>query len=565
MCPAKTVTVNFQPEGRKIVVPIGSTILDAAREGGVWLEGPCGGQGTCGKCRVRVVGDPPEPLAEESMVLPSQDIKRGYRLACRVRVTRDLVVEVPEDSTRYQHLILVTGLEMYTKPKPGIKLERIEEKNKILTRILFGNDEVGKLEGSPGDMLGLALDLGTTTIVAHLVDLFTGQTISSSTCLNPQVVHGDDVISRIKFSQDGKGNSKKLQQEVVDAVNGLIKKACENAPRSSRDIYEIVFAGNTCMHHLFFGLDASGLGRAPYSPSHTGSLSKKTKALGLKTSKYGRIYSLPVIAGYLGADALAVALATGLDRCKGNALAVDIGTNGEILLCKDGHIYGCSAPAGPAFEGAQISCGMRATHGAITWLKIKNNKVETSVIGGGKPRGLAGSAAVDAVAEMLGAGLMETSGKLNPGGPVREGDKGPELGVVDPEKSDTGRPVVFTQADVRQVQLAKSAIATGIEIMLASAKIRADELNEIYVAGAFGNYIGRQSAITIGLLPPVEIKKIVSIGNAAAVGAKRALVSVEERKRAEEIQKKINYVELAGRKDFQERFISNMNLGKSPL
>ena len=288
----------------------------------------------------------------------------------------------------------------------------------------------------------------------------------------------------------------------------------------------------------------------------------EAKKLGIKMSPKGQIYALPVLAGFLGADATAVALTAAMDCYEGTRLAIDIGTNGEVLLCTKGKIYGCSSPAGPAFEGAQISCGMRASTGAISYVRIEDGKVKTSVIGGGKPRGVTGSGLVEAVAELLKTGMLDSSGRFveEKGNKlIRKGKDGLEFVVARKKATAHGKDIVITQKDIRQLQLAKAAIATGISILLGEAEITPEDIDDIFIAGAFGNYIDRESAMAIGLIPEMDPKKIVSIGNAAAIGAKRALVSITERARAEIIQRKLAYVELAGRKDFQEVYMSHIH------
>jgi len=559
------ITVSFQPDGRKVKVPRGSTILEAAVRGGIGVEGPCGGQGTCGKCKVRVVpylGErPPDTLPADREALTAEELHEGLRLACRVRLRSDCTIEVPKDSRMYKHLILMTGLESATVPVPNVtaKVQELESGEKM-TYVLFGDKVVAKHKGENLAVYGAAIDLGTTTVVCHLVDLKDGDTVKSTVALNPQVVRGDDVITRIKFASTTEGYEE-MVHKARDVVNSLIKEACKEASVNPKTVFEVVFAGNTCMHHFFFGLPVDTLGQAPYLPAHTGPLTAPAKKLGLEISPVAQVYALPVFAGFLGSDAAAVALTAALDAYTGTRLALDIGTNGEIMLCTKGKIHGCTSPAGPAFEGAQISCGMRASTGAISYVKVDSGKLVYSVVGGVKPRGITGSGLVDIAAHLLKAGLMDSSGKLKEDvkGAVRHGADGLELVVAPKEATDTGKDIVVTQKDIRQLQLAKAAIASGISITLSVAGITPEDIDDIYIAGAFGNYIDRHSAMDIGLIPRIDPKKIVSIGNAAAIGAKRALVSMTERARAENIQKRMNHIDLAGRKDFQEVFMAHIN------
>lgn len=561
----KIITISFQPHGRKVHVPKGTTILDAAVRAGVGVEGPCGGQGTCGKCKVKVLPfageDIPPRNALEEEALNEEDVAEGLRLACQVPLEFDCAIEVPKDSRIYKHLVLMTGLESATIAVPNVAVSTETIGDETETTVSIGERVVEKKKGEHLEAYGVAIDLGTTTVVCHLVDLREGVVLSSTVDLNPQVARGDDVISRIQHAKSPEGGDW-LTAQARGVVNKLINEACEKADVDNRDLYELVFAGNTCMHHLFFGLDVSSLGKAPYIPSHTGSLTVSAKELGIDINPKGQIYSLPVLAGFLGADAAAVAVTAALDCYEGTRLAIDIGTNGEILLCTKGKIYGCSSPAGPAFEGAQISCGMRAYTGAISYMRIEDGKVRYSVVGSSKPKGITGSGLVDAAAQLVKEGLLDTNGRFTKekkGKLIRKGPDGPELLVA--KKKDTlhGKDIVITQKDIRQLQLAKAAIASGISVLLEVAGLSPGDIDDIYVAGAFGNYIDRGSAMAIGLLPEIDPKRIVSIGNAAAIGAKRALVSMVERARAGTIEKKMNYIELAGRKDFQDIFMSHIS------
>jgi uncharacterized 2Fe-2S/4Fe-4S cluster protein (DUF4445 family) len=558
------ITVAFQPDGRKVKVPVGFTALDATIKGGIGVEGPCGGQGTCGKCKVRLFPCEgkglPEPKDHERKALTKAELKDGIRLACQTVLDCDCTIEIPKDSRMYKHLILMTGLESATAPAPNISVDVREKAGEKTTYILMGKKRIAKRKGEHLEIYGAAIDLGTTTVVCHLVDLRAGATIESTVALNPQVVRGDDVITRIKYASTPDGYEWMVTQ-AREVVASLIKQACEEAAVDPRLVFEVVFAGNTCMHHFFFGLPVDGLGHAPYLPSHKGSLTAPAKKLGLEVNPAAQVYALPIFAGFLGADAAAVALTSALDAYPGARMAIDIGTNGEIMLCSKGKIYGCTSPAGPAFEGAQISCGMRASTGAISYVTFEGGKFAYSVIGGVKPRGLTGSGLVDVAAQLLKAGLMDMHGKLKEDkkGAVRQGPDGLELLLAPKADTDIGKDIVVTQKDIRQLQLAKAAIASGISIILAEAGITPEDLDDIYVAGAFGNYIDRHSAMDIGLIPRMDPKKIVSIGNAAAIGAKRALVSMTERARAESLQGRMNHIDLAERKDFQEVFMAHIN------
>jgi uncharacterized 2Fe-2S/4Fe-4S cluster protein (DUF4445 family) len=559
----KYVTVTFQPDGRKVQVPKGVSIFEAAIQAGEGVEGPCGGQGTCGKCRVKLLpgeGEKlPTPTFLDKRAISDKSLAKGYRLACQVKAKRDCTIEVPKESKTYRHMILMAGLESATVPVPNVSVTTRTEDERTTTTVNIGEKVVATKDGEHLDIYGVAVDLGTTTVVCHLVDLRSGATLGSAVALNPQVPRGDDVISRIKFARNPEG-AKWLTSKAREVVNTLIDRACKKATVDRKDIYEMVFAGNTCMHHLFFDISTGPLGEAPYIPTHKGSLTVLAKEVGITLNPAGQIYSLPVLAGFLGADATAMAISAGLDCYEGTRLALDIGTNCEILLCTKGKIFGCSSPAGPAFEGAEIEHGMRASTGAITYVRIEDGKVITSVVGGKKPRGIAGSGLVEAVAELLREGYLDSSGRLiEKDGLVRKGPDGLEFVLVKEGESVHGGHIVLTQKDIRQLQLAKAAVSSGIAMLLAEAQLSVEDIDDIYIAGAFGNYIDRKSAMAIGLIPEMDPKKVVSIGNGAAIGAKRALVSIRERARAETIQRRLNYVELAGRKDFQDYYMAHIH------
>jgi len=559
----KYVTISFQPDGRKVQVPKGVSILEAAIQAGEGVEGPCGGQGTCGKCKIQLLPgageELPTPTSLDKKAITTTSLKKGYRLACQVEAKKDCMIVVPKESKTYRHMILMAGLETATVPVPNVSVSTSIDDERTTTTVSIGEKVVAIKDGEHLDIYGVAVDLGTTTVVCHLVDLRSGTTLASSVALNPQVPRGDDVISRIKFARNPDG-AKWLTTKAREVVNTLIGRACEKAGVDRKDIYEMVFAGNTCMHHLFFGLSTEPLGEAPYMPTHKGSLTVLGKEVGIHINPAGQIYSLPVLSGFLGADVTAMAISAGMDCYEGTRLALDIGTNCEILLCTKGKIYGCSSPAGPAFEGAEIKHGMRASTGAITYLRIKDRKVVTSVVGGKKARGIAGSGLVEAVAELLREGCLDPSGRfIEKDDLIRKGPSGLEFVMVKKEGTVHGNDIVLTQKDVRQLQLAKAAVSSGIAMLLAEAQVSEDDIDDLYIAGAFGNYIDRKSAMAIGLIPEMDPKKVVSIGNGAAIGAKRALVSVRERARAETVQRRLNYVELAGRKDFQDYYMAHIH------
>jgi uncharacterized 2Fe-2S/4Fe-4S cluster protein (DUF4445 family) len=398
-----------------------------------------------------------------------------------------------------------------------------------------------------GTLLGAAVDIGTTTVVLYLYDLTDGRRLAVTSCLNRQAEYGGDVISRIAAVMRERDPGR-LQEAVLVTVAGLLNEACDLAGVTPRDVYELVAVGNSTMHHLFFGIDPTCLGRYPFWLVERAMLSMQADDLPtLGLSPLGRVVFLPLIGGHLGADTTAVVLATAVHHAAGYRLIIDIGTNGEIVLGGRDGLWACSAAAGPALEGSGISCGMRAQPGAIDDVRIQDGRVHLTVIGGGRPEGICGSGVVATVAEMLRTGIIRASGKMAAGGLDH-------LVLATAEESATGRPIVFTQADVRAVQLAKGAIAAGIRTLFDEAGIEPGSLSEILLAGAFGNYIDIEDAKAIGLLPDIPGAPVRPVGNAAGAGAQMALLSQRHRAEAESLLSRIVPVHLSLRPEFQKLF-----------
>jgi uncharacterized 2Fe-2S/4Fe-4S cluster protein (DUF4445 family) len=435
------------------------------------------------------------------------------------------------------------------------------------------NDEIIDIESgnTAKKSYGIAFDIGTTTVVGYLIDLGSGEELSAIAKTNPQVIHGDDVISRIGFAQQPKGGLEKLQKEAVNTLNEIIRETTQKAKIDKCNIYEAVIVGNTCMHHLFLGLNPINLASSPYIPIIKESLSLKVKDIpGLSLNPAANIYMLPNISAFVGADILAGILSTSMWREDKTILLVDLGTNGEVVLGSKGEFWACSAAAGPAFEGSRISSGMRAAEGAIDKVKIDNKFITYKVIEDGKVRGICGSGLIDLIAELLKLGLINKSGKFidrEEGNSelseeirkrIIKEQKGNKFLLVKGKETENEKPIYLTQRDIREVQLAKAAIFAGIKILLKEVNIPLRDIQEIFLAGAFGNFIDKKSAIRIGLLPNLSLKKIESVGNAAGRGAEITLCSKKMREVSEEISKKVKYVELSSRPDFQEEFIKAM-------
>ncbi|OIP72734.1 hypothetical protein AUK42_01855 [Candidatus Atribacteria bacterium CG2_30_33_13] len=617
--------ITFLPDKKNIEVNQGTTALEALERAGINIDTPCGGKGICGKCKILINTGITTATPIEEELLSEEEIKKGFRLACQAKLFKDTIIEVPSEirldfkgvfSSNLKgdiHRIkknfaldsnlkkVFLGLEKpslddqrsdWERIKDGLSLKKIEnisnlkislpilKKIPLLIRkadfrvtVTICNDEIMDLESdnTAKKSYGMAFDIGTTTVVGYLIDLGSGEELSAVAKTNPQIIHGDDVISRIGFAQQPKGGLEKLQKEIVITLNEIIRETTQKAEIDKSNIYETVIVGNTCMHHLFLGLNPIHLAPSPYIPVIKESLSLKVKDIpGLSLNPAANIYMLPNISAFVGADILAGILSTSMWREDKTILLVDLGTNGEVVLGLKKKLWACSVAAGPAFEGARISSGMRAAEGAINKVKIDSKFIIYKVIEDGKVRGICGSGLIDLIAELLKLGLINKSGKLigrEEGNSelseeirkrIIKGQKGNKFLLVKGKETENGKPLYLTQRDIREVQLAKAAIFAGIKILLKEVNIPLEDIQEILLAGAFGNFIDKKSAVRIGLLPNLPLKKIESVGNAAGRGAEITLCSNKMREVSEEISKKVKYVELSSRPDFQEEFIKAM-------
>lgn len=414
-------------------------------------------------------------------------------------------------------------------------------------------------------LYGMAFDVGTTTIVGYLYELTTGVHLATVSCLNAQAAYGADVISRIAAAECGPAEQNELQAAVVGSVNRLIDEACAKGDINPGDIFDLVMVGNTCMHHLFFGICPDSLGRAPYKPVCRGATTEDAARFGIAVNSAARVHWLPGVAGFVGADTVAMLLAHTPATDGKIRLAVDIGTNGEIVLSAKGKLWACSAAAGPAFEGVAISQGTRAVNGAIDHVFFAaNGDFDYTTINGEKAVGICGSGIVDAIAAMLRCGLISRLGAIiKSGNRLLDSRRAPRDGECAIRIARTGPAdtVSITQGDIRQLQLAKAAIRAGIDYLLQSAGVLARDVDEVLLAGAFGNYVTPESAIAIGLFPADFSGKIRPIGNAAGAGAQAALLSRSKRASADIIAGQVEYVELAGRTDYQNYYIDAILLG----
>jgi uncharacterized 2Fe-2S/4Fe-4S cluster protein (DUF4445 family) len=587
-------------------------VLDAAAAAGLAIESLCAGRGTCGKCRVQVLsGDVGEPDGAERQHLSPSELKAGFRLACRLPVSGPLTIHIPDAALRHAQRIVVEGATAETVHDPAVTKVCIAlppattedpapDAERLLTRLgdrvtggvphgvardlpltlAAGEGRVTAVmhDGSlisvePGDTsgscFGVAFDIGTTTVVGYLIDLNTGSQRSVAAAMNPQVAHGDDIISRIQFASDAEGRET-LTSQLIETLNRLLGRAAAEAGVRADHVYEITAVGNTTMMHLALELDPSGLGQSPYAPVVTAPLLLPAANVGIAVNSRTPLYALPGIAGYVGADTVGVALATGLDEATAPTVAVDIGTNGEVAVAAGGRLLVSSTAAGPAFEGARIRHGMRAADGAIERVEIADDVILRTVEGA--PAGLCGSGLIDAVAELVRLGIITESGQLLAADAapasapdavrrrLRETEEGIVFELASAEDAANGTAVVLTQHDVRELQLAKGAIAAGISLLLEEVGVAAEQVEEVLLAGAFGNYVRKESAVAIGLLPDLPLDRIRSVGNAAGAGAKLALISRAMRARAEAIARRAEHVELSFRSRFYDAFTEAMAL-----
>jgi uncharacterized 2Fe-2S/4Fe-4S cluster protein (DUF4445 family) len=425
------------------------------------------------------------------------------------------------------------------------------------------NHEVIGLSTWSSHQLGLAVDLGTSKIADYLVDLNNGQILAAKGITNPQVSYGEDVISRISYAMESLTKRARLQKLVREALNQLTVDLCAEIGAEAEQIVEAVVVGNTAMHHLFLGLPVRQLALSPYVPAVSKALDIKARDLGLRIAPGAYVHLLPNIAGFVGADHTAALLATGAGESRGVVVTLDIGTNTEVSLIDSGKIATVSCASGPAFEGGHIKHGMRATSGAIERLRIVKDSIRYQTIDGAPPIGICGSGILDAMAQLYLVGVLDKSGKMTDSHPrVRTNGKQCEFVLVNKDEQNEHPAIVITQQDIRELQLAKAAIRTGIQVLLEANGRHEEEIKQVIIAGAFGSYIDVSSAITIGMLPALPLDRFRQVGNAAGMGAKLALISLSLRDEARAIASRVNYIELANSSNFMQTFIQASYIGQ---
>ncbi len=624
---AETFSVTFvsseeKGAARHVSVAADKTYLDAAHAAGVAMEATCGARGRCRSCRVKIVkGEVPPPTIQDTVQLGHDQVRENFRLACQTKVIADSAVMAVPPKSEAGHqilaadasaaigrgLVLESGVkkfaikakaptsehvqtadwdEIHSVLPEGVTRElsldvmrkiptALRAKSGDMTVTTFRDRVIDLEPGDTSDQLyGMAFDVGTTSIVGSLLDLTTGECLANVGGVNPQAVYGGDLMSRIAYAQFDTKKLATLRARVLNALGEFVKEASAEAEVSPDHIYKIIVVGNTCMHHVLLGIDVSYVGLAPYAPTVNDPIVVSASELPLKSAVNAQVCLLPIVAGFVGADTMGCVLATRIFESEEMRALVDIGTNGEVVMGHKGKLMACSAPAGPALEGAQIRHGMRGAVGAIEKVEITDD-VSCMVIGGTPAIGICGSGLIDVCAKLVDAGVMDRSGRFRRKGReelpealqarFRDTPNGIEFVLVYATDAGKDEDITITQADVRQIQLAKSAIFSGIAMLQKVMGVADADLTELLMCGGFGNYINVENAVKIRLVPNLPVENITYAGNAALMGAQIALLSEAERQRATDLARSIEHVGLATHPDFQDLFVEGMSfLGGQP-
>jgi uncharacterized 2Fe-2S/4Fe-4S cluster protein (DUF4445 family) len=607
------------PTTRGVRVPPGVTVFDAASWNGIAIDSTCGGHGTCHKCRIQVTSAVEVPVTRHDVRTFTPDqLADGWRLGCLLHATRDLAVEVPPLTTRPKAATVGIGRQVILRPalqKRYVELAEatLADQRTDLVRLTDAIDDLeltadlhvlrrlstvlrqadfkvtavildeALVDVEPGDTTAvrhaIAFDLGTTTVVGTLLDVGTGTPLAVASALNAQQPFGGDVITRISATMMDPDALGRLQRAAGQTLADLAGRVCREAGVDPHDVYEVAVAGNATMTALVLGIDPEPLGVAPFVMSSAQPPDVLASEIGLSLHPRARAFFFPALGAYVGGDIVAGMLATGMDRDKRTRLFIDVGTNCEIVLSDGETLLSTAAPAGPAFEGGAIRCGMRAADGAIEVVKVDPHAddpaaaVTLGVIGDVEPRGLCGSGLVDAVSELVRIGLLDTTGRLVPEEEAK--DVAPaladRLALVGEERvfllhrptpdAEPAECVYLSQRDVRELQFAKAAISTGWSLLLEQLGLEHRDVQQVLLAGSFGSYLSPASAVRIGLVPRLPVLRIVAAGNVAGEGAKMALLSVRERAGALALLEEVTYVELSDRPDFNDAFVEQLSFG----
>ena len=587
--------LTIMPEKREILLPVGENLLIALRKEGLNILSPCDGAGTCGQCRVRFEQGAPTPTDGDRRFLNSQEIQDGWRLSCLHKVEGEAAIYLMtqtgqldakgqkdspleggeidpgidahflqlsppgQDDQRADLLRLRERLgQELPVPLPVLKrLPSILRDNEFSLTVIKAEKEILNLlpNDHSHEIYGVAIDIGTTTIACYLFELVDGCQLAVAAGSNPQSTFGADVISRIGYGREQKKGSEELRRLVVDALNELITRMVREVGIKRDAVYKVTVVGNPTMLHLFLGIDPLAIDHSPYVPVIQNDLTLRAEEVGLAVSPFARVEILPAVSAYVGSDIVAGILYADMGTKDAIELFLDIGTNGEVVLAVGSRMFACSTAAGPAFEGASISQGMSALDGAIHRVTIEDGELSCSVLGGKEARGICGSGLLDAVAALREIGLIDSSGRLrrteHPLSSQIEGEGTKARFLL----SDG---VYLTQKDIREFQLAKGAIRAGIEVMLEHASIGSDGIDRILVGGAFGSSLSPSSLLCTGLLPSIDVGRIISLGNSAGQGAKLVLLNRRNTQHLQQLIKKTNYIELSFIKEFSQKFITHM-------
>jgi uncharacterized 2Fe-2S/4Fe-4S cluster protein (DUF4445 family) len=592
--------------GRRGKFPAGQSILDYARKLGIGISSVCGGKGTCGKCKIQLVtGNASEPTSRETELFSPSQLHAGWRLACQAVPASDCMVHVPVDSMTTVQRTQLEGVDVPVQVKSPVKVFAIEmtppslkdtvgdaerlqkalyRQHRVKTEDIdttvirtlsprlrewtwhcyaaVRSSEVIAVRPSFEQVIGLAVDFGTTKLAGYLIDLISGKTLASHGMANPQISYGEDIITRCNMAIASPEGAAQLQKMSAEAINELGSVLSGKVGATPEDIVEAVVVGNTAMHHLYLGLPVKQLVRSPFIPVLQRSIDIKARDIGIHIAQGAYVHVLPNIAGFVGADHVAMLLAVQAKDVQGTTVALDIGTNTEVSLIHEGRIQSISCASGPAFEGGHIKDGMRAGAGAIERVRITNGNVWYQTIDNAAPIGICGSAIIDVVAQLFLAGIIDDGGRMNDNHPRVRSNGGQREFVLVSEEERYGLPaIVFTQHDVRELQLGKAAIRAGIRTLLQANGKKEEDVTDIIIAGAFGSYLDVSSAVEIGMLPALPLERFHQVGNAAGMGAKLTLISTEQRREAGKIADEAHYLELAGSPVFNQNFIQVLKLG----
>lgn len=579
------------------------TLMDILLNENIFVDNACNGKGICGKCKVKIISGDLGDLSEtEKKLLTEKEIKDNIRLSCLVKPKSDIEIESMQRERK--HRVLSSGYMPEFEKNPSIykrliKLEKstldnqISLEDKILNELnikeldwkllkkitqedenitaVFNNDKLVTLEKNDtrDKVYGVVIDIGTTTVVASLIDINSGEELSIESMINPQKQYGLDVLTRITYELENEEDGiENLQNCIVTSINNMISKMCEKTKIDKDNIYEISVAANCTMMHMLLGIDVKPIGKSPFAPVFIKSKDILAKEIGLDINENGRLYCLPSVSSYIGSDIVAGAYVCQLENSKDNVLFIDIGTNGEIVLSNKGKLLSCSCAAGPALEGMNISCGMRAANGAIEDVYINTDENELTVIGNETPVGICGSGILAVVKELIRTGIVRENGafikldKLEANdyrlSKLQLNDKKREFILVDGDNK-----LLITQGDIRQVQLAKGAILSGFYTLLKKADIEMSDLGKVIIAGQFGAHVNADSLVGSGILPKEVEDKIIYVGNSSKTGAYMALMSKDVKKDIEELAHKMDYMELGASEGYERLFSQCLKFPKA--